>query len=62
MTFPKGVDTFFFVDRGANSMYQFIETAYEFEIKNFHVGPAFEFAYDPEDFHISLGLHCGFGF
>ncbi len=39
-----------------------LETTYEFEIKNFHVGPAFEFAYDPEDFHISLGLHCGFGF
>lgn len=39
-----------------------LETAYEFEIKNFHIGPAFEFAYDPEDMHISLGLHVGYGF
>jgi len=39
-----------------------VETAYEFEIKNFHLGPVFEFAYDPEDFHLSLGLHIGFGF
>ena len=38
------------------------ETSYEFEIKNFHLGPVFEFAYDPEDFHISLGLHIGYGF
>jgi len=38
------------------------ETAYEFEIKNWHMGPAVEFAYDPEDYHISLGLHIGFGF
>ena len=39
-----------------------LESAYEFEIKNFHVGPVFEFAYDPEDFHISLGIHSGIGF
>jgi hypothetical protein len=38
------------------------ETSYEFEIKNFHIGPAFEVAYDPEDIHISLGLHIGLGF
>ena len=38
------------------------ETSYEFEFKNFHVGPAFEVAYDPEDYHISLGLHLGYGF
>ena len=38
------------------------EAAYEFEIKNIHIGPVIEFAYDPEDFHISLGLHLGFGF
>lgn len=38
------------------------ETSYEFEIGNFHIGPAFEFAYDPEDYHISLGLHIGLGF
>jgi hypothetical protein len=39
-----------------------IETAYEFEINDFHIGPVFEFAYDPEDIHISLGLHIGIGF
>jgi len=39
-----------------------IETAYKFEIENIHLGPVFEFAYHPEDFHFSLGLHIGFGF
>jgi len=39
-----------------------LETAYEFEIKSFHIGPAFEFAYDQEDYHVSLGLHIGYGF
>ena len=34
----------------------------EFEFNNFHIGPVLEFAYDPEDYHISLGLHIGFGF
>ncbi|MCB9033012.1 MAG: hypothetical protein H6553_04170 [Chitinophagales bacterium] len=39
-----------------------LETTYEFEIKNFHIGPVAEFAYDKEDIHLSLGLHIGFGF
>jgi hypothetical protein len=39
-----------------------VETTYEFLIKNFHIGPVLEFAYDPEDIHISLGLHIGLGF
>ena len=38
------------------------ETAYEFEVKNFHLGPVFEVAYDKEDVHISLGVHVGIGF
>lgn len=38
------------------------ETAYEFEVKNFHLGPVFEVAYDQEDVHISLGVHVGVGF
>lgn len=38
------------------------ETAYEFEIKNFHIGPSIEFAFDPKDIHISLGVHIGYGF
>ena len=39
-----------------------VETAYEFEIKNFHLGPVIEVAYDKEDVHISLGVHMGLGF
>lgn len=39
-----------------------LETAYEFEINNFHLGPVLEFAYDPEDYHLSAGLHLGYGF
>jgi len=39
-----------------------VETTYEFEINNFHIGPVLGFAYDPEDYHISLGLHIGYGF
>lgn len=50
---------------GANSapdLALHIETAYEFEIGEFHLGPAFEFAVDREDIHLSLGAHLGFGF
>lgn len=39
-----------------------LETLYEFEIGIFHIGPVAEFAYAVEDYHISLGLHFGFGF
>ncbi len=39
-----------------------LETMYEFEVSDFHIGPALEFAYDSEDIHLSLGLHIGFGF
>lgn len=39
-----------------------LETAYEFEIRNFHIGPVLEAAFDREDVHLSLGLHLGFGF
>jgi len=39
-----------------------IESTYEFEISNFHIGPLLEFAYTPEHYHISLGLHIGYGF
>lgn len=38
------------------------ETAYEFELEDFHLGPVLEFAADKNDFHISLGIHIGFGF
>lgn len=39
-----------------------LETTYDFEFKNFHLGPILELAYDKEDYHISFGLHIGFGF
>jgi hypothetical protein len=38
------------------------EAAYEILLDGFHVGPALEVAVDPEDIHISLGAHLGFGF
>lgn len=37
------------------------ETAYEFELGDFHIGPVAEVAYDPEDIHLSLGIHIGYG-
>lgn len=37
-------------------------TSYEWSIYHFHIGPAFEVTYDPEDIHISLGLNPGYGF
>ena len=39
-----------------------IEGTYEFLIGDIHIGPVFEIAYDPEDIHISLGIHIGLGF
>lgn len=39
-----------------------LETSYEFEFGNFHIGPVLEYAYDQEDYHISVGLHVGYGF
>lgn len=38
------------------------DSSYDFEVGLFHVGPAFELAYDPEDWHVSLGLHIGYAF
>ena len=38
------------------------EAVYEFEIGDFHIGPLFEVAYDPEDIHMSLGIHIGYAF
>lgn len=51
-----------FEDNKTTNFALHLESSYEFEIRNFHIGPAFEFAYDPEDYHISLGLHIGYGF
>lgn len=38
------------------------ETLYEFELGIFHIGPVAEFAYSLDDYHVSLGVHLGFGF
>jgi hypothetical protein len=52
-----------FEDTNPTSLFALhIETAYEFEFGRYHVGPAFEFASDPNDYHLSLGLHLGYGF
>ena len=51
-----------FEDNAQPNVALHLETVYEFEIKDFHVGPVFEVAYDPEDYHISLGIHIGYGF
>jgi len=39
-----------------------VEIAYTFEIGRFHIGPAVEFSYDPNDYHLGLGAHIGYGF
>jgi len=38
------------------------ETSYDFNLGIFHLGPMVEFAFDPDDYHLSLGLHIGYGF
>ena len=54
---------FTFEDKLSQSMFALhIETSYDFDVGPFHMGPVVEFAYDPEDIHLSLGLHIGFGF
>lgn len=37
-----------------------LEATYDFELKYFHIGPTLGFGMDPEDRHVSLGLHIGF--
>jgi len=39
-----------------------IEGLYEWQLGNFHLGPLVGIAFNPEDFHASLGLHLAFGF
>lgn len=39
-----------------------IETTYGFEVGDFHIGPLLEFAFDRADYHISIGIHVGYGF
>lgn len=49
-------------DPGHASFALHIESTYEFALGDFHVGPLVELAYDPEDIHLSIGLHIGIGF
>ena len=47
----------------SNALFAFhFESSYEYVLSDFHIGPVFELAYDPEDIHVSLGLHVGYGF
>lgn len=39
-----------------------LEATYEFEFKDFHIGPVVEYAFDSDDKHISFGIHIGYGF
>ena len=38
-----------------------VETGYEFELKNVHLGPVLEFAWHSEGYHASVGVHLGIG-
>ena len=38
------------------------EVLYEFNVGAFHIGPSIGAAFNPEDFHASVGLHCAIGF
>lgn len=38
-----------------------VEMTYEFDVGRLHIGPALEWAWDPEDMHVSVGLHIGLG-
>ena len=38
-----------------------LEMTYEFEIKNYHVGPLVEWAIEPDEMHFTIGIHVGFG-
>ena len=48
-------------DPGALAPAVHLETAYEFLIGDFHIGPALEVALDTEDAHVTGGLHFGLG-
>lgn len=38
------------------------EAVYEFELGQFHLGPALEFATTLEEYHIGVGVHAAFAF
>jgi hypothetical protein len=39
-----------------------LETAYEFMLGHFHLGPSLEVALDPHAAHVTVGVHMGVGF
>lgn len=39
-----------------------LESAYEINLRGFHIGPMIEYAVDNEDSHVSIGIHIGLGF
>ena len=39
-----------------------LEVTYEFNLHGVHLGPTMGLAYNPEEMHISLGLHTGWEF
>jgi len=39
-----------------------LETTYELELNHIHLGPALGFAYNSEEYHVSIGMHLAFGF
>jgi len=49
-------------ERSTMSIALHAEAVFEFEIDHFHLGPAIEYAYASNEFHISIGLHLAYGF
>jgi hypothetical protein len=52
----------FEAEHGEISFSAHAEATYEFHLGGLHLGPTLGFAYNPEDLHVSLGLHTGFDF
>ena len=41
---------------------QHLELCYEFELKQFHLGPQFDIGIEEDGFHYSFGIHLGIDF
>ena len=48
------------IESGSSSFH--LESSYEFEYREFNLGPVFEFAHNKEDDHVSIGIHAGYSF
>ena len=70
ITFESGftiayVPGLLFVEHGNDTETQFaqhIELCYEFELKQFHLGPQFDIGIEKDGFHYSFGIHLGVDF